>query len=95
MLMVALGSQQLSLSSLSLSGPAAHTQRLCARNAPVITGGMSCAAESRSSAPVILFQEITSSMASVTVVATTRSQSVRKCWRDKMRFLVILCRHFS
>lgn len=43
----------------------------------MITGGMSCAAESRSFAPVILFQEITSSMAMVTMVATMRSQSVR------------------
>lgn len=57
-----------------------------------MTGGMSCAAESRSFAPVILFQEMTSSMASVRVVATMRSQIVCKCWRDRIRFLVILRR---
>lgn len=56
-----------------------------------MTGGMSCAAESRSFAPVILFQDITSSMAAVTVVATMRSQIVWRCWRDKIRFFVILC----
>lgn len=56
-----------------------------------MTGGMSCAAESRSFALVILFQDITSSMAAVTVVATMRSQIVWKCWRDKIRFFVILC----
>lgn len=57
----------------------------------MITGGISCAAESRSFAPLILFQEITSSMAAVRKVATMRSQIVWKCWRDKIRFLVILC----
>lgn len=56
----------------------------------MITGGISCAAESRSFAPSILFQDITSSMATVTVVATMRSQIVWKCRRDKIRFLVIL-----
>lgn len=53
-------------------------------------GGISCAAESRSFAPSILFHDITSSMATVTVVATMRSQIVWKCRRDKIRFLVIL-----
>lgn len=56
-----------------------------------MTGGMSCAAESRSFAPEILFQDITSSMATVMVTATIRSQIVWKCWRDRIRFLVILC----
>lgn len=57
----------------------------------MITGGISCAAESRSFAPSISFHDITSSMAMVTDVATMRSQIVWKCRRDRIRFLVILC----
>lgn len=52
--------------------------------------GMNCAAESRLLTLLILFQEILSSMAIITMVATMRSRMVRSCCNDSIRSCVML-----